>query len=253
MGYVKDTVQRQFGHVAFNYSVSPVHAAGVDLDLMLSAVELTDTQRVLDAGCGAGHASFAFAPHVAQVIAYDLTQNMLEQVNRLALDKNIHNIEAKVGDVENLPFEDASFDLVVSRLSAHHWPHPQAALAEFARVLKPNGYFVLSDTVSPSDPVLDTFLQTVELLRDVSHVRDHTVMQWTTLLSNTGFVSEVIHNWEIPLEFQSWVDRIATPEPNIAMIKMLFDQAPHEVRNVMNVQLDHSFNIQAALFRARKN
>ena len=90
-------------------------------------------QRALDAGCGAGHTAAAIAPYTAEVIAYDLTPSMLDQVAQLAAERGLNNIATQQGDVENLPFEDASFDLVTSRYSAHHWPHPATALSEFAR------------------------------------------------------------------------------------------------------------------------
>jgi SAM-dependent methyltransferase len=162
-------------------------------------------------------------------------------------------VSTQHGDVEKLPFDDASFDIVVSRYSAHHWPHPSLALAEFARVLKPGGQFILSDIVAAEDPTLDTFLQTVELLRDPSHVRDHNVSQWQTMLHVAGFVAEVAFTWELPLDFESWVKRMATPVAYIAILKSLFDGAPSEVRNAMNVQPDYRFQIPGALFRGRRN
>lgn len=250
---MKDAVQQQFGSVAINYSTSPVHTAGEDLNRMIQAACLTGKEHVLDAGCGAGHTALALAPHVAQVVAYDLTPAMLDQVERLAGKKQIKNVKVKQGDVECLPFENASFDLIVSRYSAHHWPHPSAALSEFARVLKSDGQFTLSDIVAPADPALDTFLQTIELLRDLSHVRDHSIAQWQTMLANTGFASKVIFEWELPLDFEAWVRRMATPPLNVSMIKALFDNAPSEVKDAMSVQANYDFTIPGALFMVRHN
>jgi SAM-dependent methyltransferase len=249
---VKAAVQQQFGNVAANYATSTVHASGEDLNRMVQIANLNGTERVLDAGCGAGHTALAFAPHVAQVVAYDLTASMLEQVELLASQRSLNNILTQRGDVEELPFEDASFDLVVSRLSAHHWPHPARALAEFKRVLKPNGQFILSDIIAAEDPTLDTFLQTVELLRDPSHVRDHSISQWNRMMRNAGFTSEVLYTWQLPLDFDSWVIRMATPAPSVTMIKTLFDGAPNEVREAMDVQPNYRFQIPSALFRGRR-
>ncbi len=250
---VKAAVQQQFGNVAANYATSIVHASGEDLNRMVQVTELLGTERVLDAGCGAGHTALAFAPYVAQVVAYDLTPSMLEQVEQLAAHRSIANLATYQGDVETLPFDAASFDLVVSRYSAHHWPHPARALAEFRRVLKPNGQFILSDIVAAEDPTLDTFLQTVELLRDPSHVRDHSISQWNMMLRDTGFTSEVLFTWQLPLDFDSWVTRMATPVASVAMIKTLFDGAPSEVCDAMDVHPNYRFQIPGALFRGRRN
>ncbi len=250
---VKASVQHQFGNVAANYATSAVHASGEDLSRMVQIANLTGTELVLDAGCGAGHTALAFAPHVAHVIAYDLTLSMLEQVTQLAAARGLTNVSTRHGDVEKLPFEDASFDIVVSRYSAHHWPQPSLALAEFARVLKPGGQFILSDIVASEDPTLDTFLQTVELLRDPSHVRDHSISQWKAMLRDTGFDAEVAFTWQLPLDFVSWVKRMATPDAYVAILKSLFDGAPSEVRDAMDVQPDYRFQIPGALFRGRRN
>jgi len=250
---VKASVQQQFGNVAANYATSIVHASGEDMNRMVQLAELSGTEKVLDAGCGAGHTALAFAPHVAEVIAYDLTLSMLEQVNRLAVERGVTNLTTQHGDVEKLPFENGTFDRVVSRYSAHHWPHPARALAEFRRVLKQGGQFILSDIVADESPTLDTFLQTIELIRDPSHVRDHSISQWNMLLRDTGFTPEVLYTWQLPLDFDAWVTRMATPAPSVAMIRALFDGAPTEVRNAMDVQPNYRFQIPGALFRGRRN
>ncbi len=249
MSDIKAAVQQQFGNVAAQYRRSTVHASGEDLTRMVQIAGLNGTEYVLDAGCGAGHTALAFAPHVSQVIAYDLTPSMLEQVERLANERGIPNVVTRRGDVENLPFEDQTFDLVVSRYSAHHWANPVTALREFKRVLKPNGQFILSDIVAFETPLLDTFLQAIELIRDPSHVRDHSVKQWLEMLHEVGFNVEVNFEWMLPLNFDAWVIRMATPMLNVTMLKALFDGAPAEVRSAMDVQSDYTFSIPGALFR----
>jgi len=145
---IKASVQRQFNQVAANYSTSSVHARGRDLEAMVQAIPLTGQELVIDAGCGTGHTALAFAPHVAQVIAVDFTEGMLAQGRQLAADRGLTNVEFRVGDVEKLAFADGSVDLIVSRYSAHHWPHPAIALEGFRRMLKPGGSFILNDIVS---------------------------------------------------------------------------------------------------------
>jgi SAM-dependent methyltransferase len=245
---IKQAVQDQFGRVAENYRLSAVHATGEDLQRIVQLVRDQPPQQALDAGCGAGHTAAAIAPHAGAVIAYDLTPTMLEQVEKLAVERGLTNLTTQLGDVENLSYGDATFDLVVSRYSAHHWPRPQIALHEIARVLRPGGRFILSDIVAADDPAQDTFLQAVELLRDPSHVRDHSIPQWQAYYASAGLTCEVVFEWLLPLNFDSWVARIAAPPLNIQMLKALFDGAPAEIRAAMRIQQDYEFSIPGALF-----
>jgi len=249
----KAAVQHQFGQVAANYSTSAVHAKGRDLEEMLRAISLTGQERVLDAGCGTGHTALAFAPHVAQVIAVDLTRGMLDQGEQLALERSLTNVEFRLGDVEKLPFADHHFDIIVSRYSAHHWPHPDAALREFQRVLKPGGYIIFDDIVSFDDFVCDTYLQAVEVLRDPSHVRDHTAAQWIAMLESAGFANaQVIYRGGVWIDFVSWIQRMATPDANAEMIRTLLDGAPQEVKTALQVEANHNFSFTGAVIRAKR-
>lgn len=230
----KQAIQSQFGNAAANYRTSAVHAAGEDLEAMVAANPLDSTMRVLDAGCGAGHAGVAFAPYVSEVVSFDLTAEMLEQVTILAKERQITNIVTQAGDVESLPFDDSSFDLVISRYSAHHWLHPQAALREFHRVLKPNGHFILGDIMAAEDFAQDTFLQVVEVLRDPSHVRDFRISEWQGMMQDAGFSSEVLLQFEIQLNFLKWTQRIGTPLQNVDMLRTLIAGASDEVKSAFS-------------------
>lgn len=251
---IKQSVQRQFGAVAANYVSSPVHRGGPDLDALLAAAAVRGAERVLDAGCGTGHTALAFAPLVAEVVAVDLTEAMLEQGRRLAAERGLANVAFQLGDVEQLPFPDASFDIVTSRYSAHHYPRPWAALVEFARVLRPGGVLLLVDVVAPDDPTQDTFLNAIELLRDPSHVRDHSVAQWRAMFGVAGFTSELLGTWDLRLDFESWVARMRTPPLSVAQLRALIDGAPREVRAALAIagEGDYSFSIPVALLRGVK-
>ncbi|HYO89225.1 MAG TPA: methyltransferase domain-containing protein [Candidatus Limnocylindrales bacterium] len=246
---LKEAVRQQFEAAAERYRTSVVHAQGEDLARLVMAAGLTSHERVLDAGCGAGHASMAVAPFAAEVTALDLSEAMLHQVEALADERGLGNVKALRGDIEAVPAGDGAYDCAVSRYSAHHWPNPAAAIRELHRVLKPGGVFVLSDIVSPEAPALDTFLQAIELLRDPSHVRDHTVVQWLALLNDAGFEAEAVFEWRLPLDFEPWIERIGTPEQNATIIRALFAGAPAEVHAEFEWEERGAFVISGALFR----
>jgi len=248
---LKQSVQSQFGQVAANYSTSAVHVRGADLDAMLVAAALTGKERVLDAGTGTGHTALAFARQAATVVAVDFTENMLAQGRQLAQEQGLTNVDFRLGDAEAVPAETNEFDLVVSRYSAHHWPHPQQALREFVRVLKPGGTLLMNDIVSYEDLIADTYLQSIELLRDPSHVRDHTVAQWLAMMAEAGFGNaQVVYQGDVRIDFASWIKRMATPAENEQMIRTLFDGAPTEFRRALKIADNHDFCFTGAVIRA---
>ncbi|AGW88980.1 SAM-dependent methlyltransferase [Ralstonia pickettii DTP0602] len=253
-------VAAQFGATASAYLTSAVHAQGADLQQLKDELAALIPEakrprsRVLDLGCGAGHASFAAAAVVGEVTAYDLSAEMLAVVDAAAQARGLANVRTRQGAAEQLPFEDASFCAVVSRMSAHHWRDVAAALAEIRRVLRPGGKVILIDIVGAPDPLRDTWLQSVELLRDPSHVRDYTPAGWHAMFEAAGFAAEGINVsdiWRIGIEFDSWVKRMRTPPVAIEAIRHLWQVAPAEVREHYRVQADGSFELEAVMVTAR--
>ena len=252
---VKDHVQRRFGDVAANYRRSKVHASGPDLDRMIDAASLSADSHVLDAGCGAGHTAVAFARGAGRVFACDFTMAMLSQTKALARDKGLFNVRTQLADVENLPFADECFDLIVTRYSAHHWLQPERALAEFRRLLKTGGALLISDIMAREDYAQDTFLQTIELLRDPSHVRDYRISEWGDMLKNASFGCEVLMSFDLTLHFETWTRRMNTPAQYAAMIKALFNGAPADIKQAFRLPAcltgdDFEFVIPGAVIRA---
>jgi ubiquinone/menaquinone biosynthesis C-methylase UbiE len=245
-----ESVERSFGPRAEAYLSSAVHAQGEDLAVLRALVAATPGARVLDLGCGGGHVSFAVAPVAAEVTACDLTPAMLQTVQAAAIDRGLANIRTRQASAEQLPFADASFDWVLSRYSAHHWRNVPQALAEARRVLHPAGRVCFIDVAGSSDPLLDTHLQAVELLRDPSHVRNYSPQEWLALFAAAGLPAKVTHQWRLPLEFASWVARIGTPEPRIAAIHTLWAAAPAEVREHYALEPDGSFQLDVVRIEA---
>lgn len=245
-------ISEQFGSTAASYLTSAVHAQGADLQDLAAYAAAYPQARVLDLGCGGGHASFAVAPHAARVIAYDLSSQMLEVVRAAAVDRKLPNIEVQQGSADSLPYADASFDLVCTRFSAHHWRNLPKALQEAARVLKQGGRFVVIDTAAPADVLADTYMQSIELLRDTSHVRNVSLSSWKKLIGGTGLHVEFSKSWKLTLEFASWVARMRTSPEHITAIQSLWRAAPVEVRSYFNLADDYSFDIDTVLVEAIK-
>jgi SAM-dependent methyltransferase len=244
---------RQFGTSAANYLTSPVHAAGADLERLTAVAVQQQPARVLDLGCGAGHASFALARGGAlRITAYDPSSDMLAVVVQEAAARGHEEIETSVGAAEALPFENNTFDLVVTRYSAHHWTSVPRALAECARVTARGGRLIVIDVIAPETPLFDTSLQVIEFLRDASHVRNYRVSEWVAMQRAAGFREPAVARWKLPLEFGSWIARIGTPHARVAALRTVFAELPNEARGYFQISPELSFVTDSAWLEALK-
>ncbi|QXI18946.1 class I SAM-dependent methyltransferase [Pseudomonas hamedanensis] len=245
-------VQKQFGEQAAAYLSSAVHAQGRELALLQAELAGQGEARVLDLGCGAGHVSFHVASLVREVVAYDLSQQMLDVVAAAAVDRGLDNIVTVHGAAERLPFADGEFDFVFSRYSAHHWSDLGLALREVRRVLKPGGVAAFVDVLSPGSPLLDTYLQSVEVLRDTSHVRNYSGAEWLRQVSEAGLHVRSTSRQRLHLEYSSWVERMRTPEVMRAAIRQLQQSMGNEVREYFEIAADGSFSTDVLVLMAER-
>jgi len=98
----------------------------------------------LDAGCGTGFLSFELASRGHRVTGIDFAPAMLAEARRKAAERGV-SIRFEEGDAEQLPFGPGSFDLIVSRHVLWTLPHPEAAIDEWVRVLRPGGRLAVID------------------------------------------------------------------------------------------------------------
>ena len=234
-------VKSSFGPNAHQYTTSRGHGNASALAQLVAKVAPPSTGKVLDIGTGAGHTAIAFAPHVAGVVAFDLTPQMLEETRRNAQARGITNLTTSQGAAENLPFDPASFDIVVCRLTTHHFANLPQAIGEMARVLKSGGHLVIVDSDVPEDKELDRQINEIELLRDPSHVRNYSESEWRALVEAAGLrVVEVEHSYydeDGKMDFWTWTRRIGTTPENVARLDHLFRSASPALLEILQVEL----------------
>lgn len=241
-----DLTEAQFGPQAAAYVASTIHAQGADLERLSNLSATHPGLRVLDMGTGGGHVAYAFAPHAAEVVACDLSAQMVSAVEIEARRRGLPNIIGHVAPAERLPFEAADFDPIVSRFSAHHWPDLAAGLREARRVLKLGGLAVFIDIVSPPAAALDTHLQAIELLRDPSHARDYRTAEWGWALEQAGFTIVEVQRWRLRMDFAVWVARMNTSPEAISAIKAIQARASAATHAHFEIESDGSFKLDTA-------
>jgi SAM-dependent methyltransferase len=146
------------------YRVSD-HTEGADLDLLVSWAE---GRTALDVATGGGHTARALRGAGIDVVTLDPAPGMGADV---------------VARAEDIPFADASFDVVTCRIAPHHFEDIRRAVAEMARVAR--GVVLIEDTLYENETV-----EEAERLRDPTHVRSYSEREWRELLEGAGLVVE---------------------------------------------------------------
>jgi ubiquinone/menaquinone biosynthesis C-methylase UbiE len=244
----EDHVTKQFGPRALAYVESAVHSLGEDLVRISEVAARIRPGRAIDLGCGGGHVTYAMAGHAGEVVACDLSADMLSAVRQTAASRGYANVTTTETSAEALPFDDAGFDMLGCRYSAHHWRDVDAGLREARRVMRPGAPALFVDVVSDVSPLIDTHLQAVELLRDTSHVRDYSIEEWREKLVAAGFAITGERKWRLRMDFPVWIARMATPEPLATAIRMVQECAPEDVRRHFAIEADGSFMLDMAMF-----
>lgn len=130
-------------------------------------VDLAGDERALDVGAGAGALAFALAPHVREVVAVEIDEELAARARADAPA----NVEVLLADGENLPFDTASFDFAGTLRTLHHTPRPELLVAELVRVTRPGGTILVVDQIAPADPLAGLDLTRFEHARDASTTR----------------------------------------------------------------------------------
>lgn len=176
----KETVQKQFTKTADAFAKFAVRDTP---EVLAEKVEFAKPQPhdfVLDVACGPGAFILAVSPLVSFATGIDVTLEMLRQARKFQEEKHVANAVFACADGEQIPFPDASFDLVSCQHAFHHITKTEPVLEQMMRVTKPQGRLLILDPLAPeSDSKFELYNQ-IERLRDPSHTFS---LRLTTFLS----------------------------------------------------------------------
>jgi ubiquinone/menaquinone biosynthesis C-methylase UbiE len=232
----KTLSQERYTRYAQGYVTSKAHAKGSELERLVEIAQPQPDWTALDVATGGGHTALAFAPHVTQVVATDLTPKMLEKAEAHITGQGVTNVEFKLADAEGLPFDDEIFDLVTCRIAPHHFVDCAKFVQEGARVLKPGGLLLVQDHVLPDDEKAARAVDAFERLRDPSHNRAFDESEWQRMFKDARLTVE--HSEQIIKrhEFIPWAERQGCTPEVIEQLTAMMQQAPAAARDWMQPQ-----------------
>jgi len=178
------------------YRESEAHRAGADLDRI---VEWAEGSTALDVATGGGHVARRLREAAFQVVTVDPSPGMQADV---------------LSGAEHLPFADASFDVVVTRIAPHHFADVRAALGEMARVSR--NLVIVVDNLFRGDDV-----EEAERLRDPAHVRNYDEAEWRALFAEAGLEIDEVELFETTIDVESWLARAGCEGEEAARVRGL--------------------------------
>ena len=226
----------QFNRQSDRYGKSHILADTRDVASALERIVPSPGAHALDVATGGGHTALWLARQGWQVTAGDISERMLENALILLSDEGLE-LETRLFPAEEIPFPDASFDLVTVRLASHHFSSPERFIAEVTRVLKPGGYFLLIDgTVPDNDPETEAWLHQVEKWRDPSHGRFLSRAAWESLVTGNALtiLSSTLHEKKQP-DLNWYFETAATSPENRTLVLEAVRTIPSSVRQAMRL------------------
>ena len=233
-----DLILDQFTRQATVFSTAPTITDEDALQMIVEAARPGPDDRLLDVACGPGLVVCAFAPHVCDATGIDVTPAMLDRARKLAADKDLANVAWRRGDVYSLPYDDASFTIVTTRFSFHHFLDPAAVLREMVRVCAAGGRIVVVDDYASEDPAKAAAFNHLEKLRDPSHSRCLTLTELKGFFGAVGLPDPDASFYELRGDVPSLLARsFPNPGDDIKIIEM-FKASAADDRLGVPVRLD---------------
>ena len=181
---------------------SPTHREGPDLDLVVDWCEPADGIDALDVATGGQHVARRLRDEGARVVTVDPAPGMDPDV---------------ISRAEEIPFADASFDVVACRIAAHHFDDVGAAMREMARVTRDR--VVVQDNLFQGEA-----MEEAEKLRDPSHIRRYSEDEWRGFSESAGLEIDRLEIMTRRMPVDPWLARLgATPEVSAKVKELIAD------------------------------
>ena len=247
--------KEQFNNQAKFYSSSKTFSAGESLDILSSLLNKKKFESGLDIGTGAGFAAFELSKSCKKVEATDISEGMINEAKKIMKERKINNLNFNICSAEELNYRDKEFDIVTCRTAAHHFLDVEKFCSEVHRVLKDEGEFIIVDTITSDQIKLNNWHQEVELIRDKSHIKNLSLIEWKNILKISKFSFLDIIQSRVTMNLNDWMERSGTSDKDKNILKDKFQNSDEKIKSffgIKNLNSDISFYWPVGIFHLKK-
>lgn len=209
---MSEQLRAEFGRQAAPMEAAAAFNEQATLQKICAALGPPPVGRVLEMACGPGIVAEQLAVLAEELVCVDATPEMLALARARLERAGRPEVVFMAAFAEALPFANAEFDAIVTRLSFHHFADLKTVLAEIRRVLRPQGRLVVADIVASADHGEARLHNALERLRDPTHVRMLSRPELLAALADAEFAILSDACWEQPRQFTEWAKIVALPE-----------------------------------------
>jgi len=247
--------KEQFNNQAKFYSSSKTFSAGESLNILSNLISKKTFKNGLDVGTGAGFAAFELSKSCEKVEATDISEGMINEAKKIMKERNINNLNFNICSAEELNYSDKEFDIVTCRTAAHHFLDVEKFCSEVHRVLKDEGEFIIVDTITSDQIKLNNWHQEVELIRDKSHIKNLSLIEWKNIFKKSNFSFLDIIQSRVTMNLNDWMERSGTSSEDKKILKDKFQNSDEKIKNFFGIKIlntDISFYWPVGIFHLKK-
>ena len=247
--------KEQFNNQAKFYSSSKTFSAGESLNILSNLFNKKKFESGLDIGTGAGFAAFELSKSCQKVEATDISEGMINEAKKIMKERKINNLNFNICSAEELKYSDKEFDIVTCRTAAHHFLDVEKFCSEVHRVLKDEGEFIIVDTITSDQIKLNNWHQEVELIRDKSHIKNLSLIEWKSILKISKFSFLDIIQSRVTMNLNDWMERSGTSDKDKKILKDKFQNSNEKIKRFFGIKIlnnDISFYWPVGIFHLKK-
>lgn len=188
------------------------------------------SDKLLDVACGPGEFTIFIAKKISEARGVDISEREIEIANDLTKEFGLSNVGFDCSDVENLPYNDNTFSVVVCKSAFHHFLKPDKVFKEMIRCCENKGKISIQDIVAYEDDYVNEFFETFDKLVDISHNRTLNLNEMNKLYHDYEIEKTGEFRLDVDLNIREYIEHASQERENKIEIENLLSKGQNDYR-----------------------